>query len=197
MAREWQFLEEIEDAGADGAGLRGRLQKYCLEVPQFLGDTQHLPGAQSARVREDGEAVARIGGWAEYINMKVFERHLPSSRACNCSVKSQFLRVFAGERREARYGRLPDDVGKAVGRLVGVYDQDASWLGGGELEIARAHPLVKRQALGVYPIPRASRLRRPRLARLPGLRRDVQQQRQVWAQPASRHVFEGSDRRHI
>src|SRR5690349_2896319 len=112
MAREWQFLEEIEDAGADGAGLRGRLQKYCLEVPQFLGDTQHLPGAQSARVREDGEAVARIGGWAEYINMKVFERHLPSSRACNCSVKSQFFRVFAGERREARYGRLPDDVGK-------------------------------------------------------------------------------------
>ena len=75
MPGEGQFVEQVEDSGANGAGLIRRLEKDRFEVPHLLGDPQHLLCAEVSSVGKDRQAVPAEWNSTEHVDMTVSEIH--------------------------------------------------------------------------------------------------------------------------
>src|SRR6188472_3187663 len=75
MACKGQFVEQIEDPGANSARLVGGPQKDRFEMPHLLSDPQHLFCSQARGVGKDRHTVAAERNSAENVDMTVGEIH--------------------------------------------------------------------------------------------------------------------------
>src|ERR1700742_3599391 len=98
MTRERQLLEEIEYSGANRIGLGCPLQENRLEVPQLLGDTQHLGRRQPASLDKHWQAIAVVWVRSKDIYVTVFQTHSrnPQSSLRSCCVNP---RIACSSRR--------------------------------------------------------------------------------------------------